>query len=150
MNQNSWWAPVWGLHNWLALMYYLQLQLFCASVRFPCKAPFSLNLYKPRLVNPSSNVRLPKYPESFFTCLWLHLFDLSNIEADQNCSAFSKHDLTCWRVASFICSSLLELHLKIVFAFRLLPNIVQMVWMSHHCRPFIFWTILGFLVGYSL
>ena len=51
---------------------------------------------------------------------------------------------------SFIFFPLLGSLLRTLFAFPLLPNIDQMVLMSHHCRSFIFYSVFCFVLPSKL
>lgn len=81
------------------------------------------------------------FPERMFLGLFLAsglpLFKTGGTkpQIDEESSVLSEHLPIS---VSFIFPSLSEALLRALFAFQLLPNIVQMVLMSHHCRSFIF------------
>lgn len=120
------------LHSWLVLLCHLLFRHPCLSQMSP-KACLSIS--KPRLGWISlQTVVLPE--TVFFLPLGCPFSKLdAPKQIDQESSILSKRLLGSM---SFIFSSLLETLLRALFAFQLLPNIVQMVLMSHHCRSFIF------------
>lgn len=130
------------LHSWWVLLCYLPFKHPCLSQIFQRDC---LRVNKPRL----GEISLFKLSYSLRECFLLvwHLFfffvasglSLLKLEAqrqiDEESSVLSEHLPIS---VSFIFPSLLETVLRALFAFQLLPNIVQMVLMSHHCRSFIF------------